>query len=86
MQLNNENSSFLKWKKKTHTGPSHWGEQYNTCFGKYQSPIDIDSLNVKHINLKPLIFNGLDLLPNQTIIKNNGHTGKILTSFLNCHK
>lgn len=61
---------------KTTTGPSHWGEQYNTCFGKYQSPIDIDSLNVKHINLKPLIFDGRDLLPNQTIIKNNGHTGK----------
>lgn len=57
-------------------GPSHWGEQYNTCFGKYQSPIDINSLMVKNVNLPPLMFDGLNLLPNQTILKNNGHTGE----------
>lgn len=56
-------------------GPTHWGEQYNTCFGKHQSPIDINSLQVRRMNFSPLLLNGFDLLPNQTTITNNGHTG-----------
>ncbi|XP_055312343.1 carbonic anhydrase 1-like [Sitodiplosis mosellana] len=55
-------------------GPSHWGEQYNTCFGKFQSPIDIDSLTVKHAKLPPLKLNDSNVPPDQTVIKNNGHT------------
>lgn len=57
-------------------GPSHWGEQYNTCFGKYQSPIDIDSLAVKHARLPPLKLNDSNVAPGQIFIKNNGHTGE----------
>lgn len=60
-------------------GPSHWGEQYNTCFGKHQSPININSLTVKQRNLPPLKLSGFDLLPNQTTITNNGHTGNWLS-------
>lgn len=56
-------------------GPSHWGEHYNTCFGKFQSPIDIDSLAVKRAKLPRLQFHDYVVPPNQTIIKNNGHTG-----------
>lgn len=56
-------------------GPNHWGEQYNTCYGKHQSPININSLTVKQRNLPPLKLRGFDLLPNQTTITNNGHTG-----------
>lgn len=57
-------------------GPSHWGEQYNTCFGKYQSPIDINSLAVKYVQLPALQFSGFDGFTNQTLLENNGHTGK----------
>lgn len=57
-------------------GPSHWGEQYNTCFGKYQSPIDINSLTVKSAQLPALKFTGFDDHSNQTMLENNGHTGE----------
>ncbi|CAO1367188.1 unnamed protein product [Diamesa serratosioi] len=56
------------------SGPEHWGEQYNTCKGKHQSPIDIDVLHVKHMKLPPLKFNNFDELPAKGEIKNNGHT------------
>ncbi|XP_031630806.1 carbonic anhydrase 7-like [Contarinia nasturtii] len=55
-------------------GPSHWGEQYNSCFGKFQSPIDINSLTVKHAKLPPLIFNDSNVPISKTVMKNNGHT------------
>lgn len=63
------------------TGPTHWGEQYNTCFGKYQSPIDINSLTVKHARLPPLTLNDTHVPPGQTVIKNNGHTGEFEKEF-----
>lgn len=55
-------------------GPSHWGEQYNSCTGKHQSPININSLDVKKVNLPPLVFDGFDIAPRQTNLTNNGHT------------
>uniref|UniRef100_A0A1B0CVX3 Putative carbonic anhydrase n=1 Tax=Lutzomyia longipalpis TaxID=7200 RepID=A0A1B0CVX3_LUTLO len=55
-------------------GPSHWGEQYNTCYGKHQSPINIDSLDVVPVNLPPLEFIGFDEQPAKTKLSNNGHT------------
>ncbi|XP_062540665.1 carbonic anhydrase 2 isoform X2 [Armigeres subalbatus] len=55
-------------------GPSHWGEQYNSCTGKHQSPININSLDVKKVNLPPLVFDGFDVPPQQTNLTNNGHT------------
>lgn len=58
-------------------GPSHWGEQYNTCFGKFQSPINIISLMVKAVHLPELEFHDIDLPPNQITIENNGHTGTV---------
>ncbi|CAO1367149.1 unnamed protein product [Diamesa serratosioi] len=56
------------------TGPTHWGEQFNTCKGKHQSPIDIDVLNVKHMKLAPLKLNNFDDPPAKGQIQNNGHT------------
>uniref|UniRef100_A0A182RAY9 carbonic anhydrase n=1 Tax=Anopheles funestus TaxID=62324 RepID=A0A182RAY9_ANOFN len=55
-------------------GPSHWGEQYNSCTGKHQSPININSLDVKKVNLPPLVFQGFDVAPRETNLTNNGHT------------
>ncbi|XP_035785097.1 carbonic anhydrase 7-like [Anopheles albimanus] len=55
-------------------GPSHWGEQYNSCAGKHQSPININSLDVKKVNLPPLALVGFDVAPRETNLTNNGHT------------
>ena len=56
-------------------GPNHWGEQYNTCKGKHQSPIDIDVLKVKHMKLPALKLSNFDEPPAKGAITNNGHTG-----------
>ncbi|XP_053677397.1 carbonic anhydrase 7 [Anopheles nili] len=55
-------------------GPSHWGEQFNSCTGKHQSPININSLDVKKVNLPPLMLHGFDISPRETNLTNNGHT------------
>lgn len=68
-------------------GPNHWGEQYNTCFGKYQSPIDINSLAVKYAQLPALKFSGFDGFTNRTRLQNNGHTGESIgRASSNCEK
>lgn len=55
-------------------GPTHWGEQYNACFGKHQSPINIEMLNVKSLSLPKLEFKNFESTPKSTSLKNNGHT------------
>lgn len=62
-------------------GPSHWGEEYHTCIGKHQSPINIEEHNVKSVSLPPLKLNGIDN-PCQSYITNNGHTGENFTVLL----
>ncbi|KAG7190875.1 hypothetical protein KM043_006936 [Ampulex compressa] len=54
-------------------GPSHWADEYHTCVGKHQSPINIEEHNVKNISLPPLRFAGLDN-PRSSYLTNNGHT------------
>ena len=53
-----------------------WGNEYSTCKGKHQSPIDIDMLHVKKVKLPRLKLHNFDKAPNVTQIENNGHTGK----------
>lgn len=60
------------------TGPAHWAEDYDTCFGKHQSPINIQEHDVRDTNLPPLLFSGLDL-PRKVYLVNNGHTGMFLS-------
>lgn len=54
-------------------GPSHWPEEYQSCIGKHQSPINIEEHNVKSISLTKLNFKGLNI-PRSSFITNNGHT------------
>ncbi|CAK9808564.1 Carbonic anhydrase 2 [Anthophora quadrimaculata] len=54
-------------------GPSHWGNEYKTCLGKYQSPIDIEEENVKMFRFPPLQFSGIQNSHKAYMI-NNGHT------------
>lgn len=55
-------------------GPDHWGEQYNGCSGKYQSPINIDIVNVQTQTFDDLIHQGFYDTPQTGDIVNNGHT------------
>ncbi|XP_077290150.1 carbonic anhydrase 7-like [Arctopsyche grandis] len=57
-----------------HNGPQHWGEQYDTCFGKHQSPININLLSVKEVKLPPLKMEGFDEQIEGLVVANNGHT------------
>ncbi|XP_012523520.1 carbonic anhydrase 1 isoform X2 [Monomorium pharaonis] len=54
-------------------GPAYWGEEYHTCVGKHQSPINIEEHNVQNVSLPPLILNGIDN-PCHSYVKNTGHT------------
>lgn len=55
-------------------GPDHWGEQYNGCSGKYQSPINIDLLNVETVDFDELKLLRFDERPISGDLVNNGHT------------
>ncbi|XP_020714425.1 carbonic anhydrase [Ceratitis capitata] len=55
-------------------GPEHWGEQYSTCSGKHQSPINIDSVNVIRRTYQPLRPKKFESTPQSGEILNNGHT------------
>ncbi|XP_033212392.1 carbonic anhydrase 2-like isoform X2 [Belonocnema kinseyi] len=54
-------------------GPSHWGDDYQTCIGKHQSPINIEEHDVRNASYSSLEFSGLDV-PRTSQITNNGHT------------
>jgi len=77
MLLRNETNFIL-------AGPSHWGEEYHTCIGKHQSPINIEEHNVKNVSLPPLKLIGIDD-PCLSFVTNNGHTGKDFTLISDMH-
>lgn len=56
-------------------GPNHWVENYGTCVGKHQSPINIEEHFVTEVFLLPLQFSGVDV-EQEFELENNGHTGK----------
>ncbi|KYM99677.1 Carbonic anhydrase 1 [Cyphomyrmex costatus] len=60
-------------------GPLHWGEEYHSCIGKYQSPINIEEHNVKNVSLSPLRLIGIDN-PYQSYVTNTGHTVMLKTN------
>ncbi|XP_054085184.1 carbonic anhydrase isoform X1 [Zeugodacus cucurbitae] len=55
-------------------GPNHWGEKFNTCSGKHQSPINIDSVNVIRRTYSPIVADHFGSEPISAKILNNGHT------------
>jgi carbonic anhydrase len=63
-------------------GPSHWAEEYETCAGKFQSPIDIEEHLVTQVRLPPLHFHGFQSEPISSTLTNNGHTGKSSTNYV----
>lgn len=63
------------WSYAGPGGPSHWAEldeRFHSCtHGKFQSPIDIRTSEVRQTGLSPLVF---DYAPTPATITNNGHT------------
>ncbi|XP_037939743.1 carbonic anhydrase 7 [Teleopsis dalmanni] len=55
-------------------GPDHWGDTYNTCSGKHQSPININIVDVVNSTFWPLEFHDFDVIPASAELVNNGHT------------
>ncbi|KAF7268155.1 hypothetical protein GWI33_018619 [Rhynchophorus ferrugineus] len=55
-------------------GPTHWGDKYEKCVGKHQSPIDIDAKNVRFKDFPPLIYDNFDKHLEEVSVTNNGHT------------
>ncbi len=63
--------------------PSNWHEKHPNCYGKQQSPINIESHEtIFDQNLTQLAisgsFNDANAVKEIWNIKNNGHSGKIL--------
>ncbi|XP_034179074.2 carbonic anhydrase 2 [Osmia lignaria lignaria] len=54
-------------------GPSHWGNEYKTCLGKFQSPIDIEEKDVTTTTFPPLQYSGVHR-SHTAYMTNNGHT------------
>ncbi|XP_011876073.1 PREDICTED: carbonic anhydrase 2 isoform X3 [Vollenhovia emeryi] len=75
----NENNALRSNTNLVFAGPSHWGEEFHTCVGKHQSPINIEEHNVKSVNLPPLKLTGIDN-PCQSYVTNNGHTVMLKTN------
>ncbi|KAF2885503.1 hypothetical protein ILUMI_20653 [Ignelater luminosus] len=55
-------------------GPNHWGEKYQHCVGKHQSPINIEEHNVRQVQLPSMVFQNFNQTPKAFALKNNGHT------------
>lgn len=62
-------------------GPEHWADDYQRCSGKYQSPINIDELNVEKKDYPDLEYYNFNSIPESVHLTNNGHTVLVTMSF-----
>lgn len=65
------------WTYSGQHGPRHWGTMFRTCAGNRQSPINIETANVKTEFWKPLRFKNYDDPPTRMRVKNNGHSAQV---------
>ncbi|XP_059479271.1 carbonic anhydrase 2-like [Neocloeon triangulifer] len=56
------------------SGPEFWSKSFQTCAGKYQSPIDIEEHKVTKVSMKPMRYHGFADKPLSSTVSNNGHT------------
>ncbi|KAH8270426.1 hypothetical protein KR018_009958, partial [Drosophila ironensis] len=63
------------------SGPENWGKKYARCTGKYQSPININRVNVKLHNFTQLEFLNFNAIPKNSLVANNGHTVLVTMGF-----
>ncbi|XP_065333852.1 carbonic anhydrase 2-like [Cloeon dipterum] len=55
-------------------GPKFWPKNFQTCAGKYQSPIDIEEHLVTRVSYPPIRYHGFADKPVGSTLTNNGHT------------
>jgi len=75
-----ESGNKLNWCYQGDCGPRHWGENYEECNGRKQSPIDIKiSHGTKPIKPRtPLLFENYDKVHfKQGGLKNNGYSAQL---------
>ncbi|XP_069169750.1 carbonic anhydrase 2 isoform X1 [Procambarus clarkii] len=77
LTLFTQDASGEGWTYSGQHGPRHWGSLFSTCAGKRQSPINIETANVKTEFWKPLKFKNYDDPPSRMRIKNNGHSAQV---------
>ncbi|KAG7162289.1 Carbonic anhydrase 15-like, partial [Homarus americanus] len=65
------------WTYTGQHGPTHWGSLFRTCAGSSQSPINIETGNVKPEYWKPFVFKNYDDPPTRMRVKNNGHSAQV---------
>lgn len=66
-----------EWTYTGQHGPLHWGSMFTTCAGNRQSPINIETLNVKQEYWKPLRLKNYEAHPTRMRVKNNGHSAQV---------
>ncbi|KAK7069987.1 Alpha-carbonic anhydrase, partial [Halocaridina rubra] len=65
------------WTYTGQHGPSNWGSMFRECAGKRQSPINIETGNVKTEYWRPFTLKNYDQPPTRMRIKNNGHSAVV---------
>ncbi|XP_064118008.1 carbonic anhydrase 2-like isoform X1 [Macrobrachium nipponense] len=65
------------WTYTGQHGPVNWGSMFTTCAGKRQSPINIETGNVKTEYWKPFTLKNFDQPPTSMRVKNNGHSAVV---------
>lgn len=65
------------WSYNGQSGPNNWGSLYEFCAGKAQSPINIETGNVRTEFWKPFEFRNYGQPPTRMRIKNNGHSAVV---------
>lgn len=65
------------WTYTGQHGPLHWGSMFESCAGNRQSPINIETLNVKQEYWKPLQLKNYEVPPSRMRVKNNGHSAQV---------
>lgn len=65
------------WTYTGEHGPTNWGSIFRSCSGQRQSPINIETSNVKTEYWQPFTLKNYDQPPTRMRIKNNGHSAQV---------
>ncbi|XP_047496162.1 carbonic anhydrase 2-like [Penaeus chinensis] len=70
-------SGGTQWGYTGEHGTAHWGSIFRSCSGQRQSPINIETSNVKTEYWRPFTLKNYDQPPTRMRIKNNGHSAQV---------
>jgi len=71
--------SKQEWSYRGRNRPMYWGEKFPECYKQQQSPIDIDTRQVKmDANLAKLTLQNYGIPVTQAKVENNGHSIEVV--------